>query len=133
MGFLLINPYHGAYYYDEWDENVDEYLRQLPDWELAELVGNGTQSCQKVMLARYGAFQLLTGEQVNVYYTCIDRDQDGTMSYEDFCSEYGCYGDPGNRFPSMEAAEEAFAGLDTNGDGDLQPGEFDQDLGDEYD
>ncbi len=106
------------------------YLESLPDADLAMLMGNGTQSCQKVMLWRYRAASLINALQIGVYFDCIDKDEDGFIDPWEFCMEYGCYGEPGNRFANFDAALQTFGVSDTDDDGVVSPQEFDPKLKD---
>lgn len=93
-------------------------------------MGNGTQSCQKVILWRYEVASLVNREQIRLYFDCIDKDRDGYIDPFEFCQEYGCYGDPGNRFADMDAAMQTMDVIDNDDDGMISPSEFDPKLRD---
>ncbi len=104
------------------------FLEALPSPDLAMLMGNGTQSCQKVMLWRYQVASLIDAPQIRLYFDCIDKDGDGFIDPWEFCMEYGCYGDPGNRFATFDAALQTMDIIDQNDDGEISPAEFDPKL-----
>ncbi len=106
------------------------YLESLPAGDLAMIMGNGTQSCQKVILWRHEVASLIDAEQIRVYFDCIDKDEDGFIDPWEFCMEYGCYGDPGNRFATFDAALQTMDIIDQNDDGEISPAEFDPKLKD---
>lgn len=135
LGHYLSSPYYYGtpYYYNgarynSSTEFVTNVLDPLPNAELALLLGNGTQSCQKVILWRYEVASLVNAEQIRVYFDCIDKDGDNVIDPFEFCVEYGCYGDPGNRFANFDAAMQTIDLIDHNEDGVISPGEFDPKL-----
>ena len=130
LGHYMASPQFQDVTFDSPEEFITQVLDPMSNADLATVMGNGTQSCQKVILWRYEVAALIDAPQIRLYFDCLDKDGDGVIDPWEFCMEYGCYGEPGNRFADMDAAMQTIDVIDGDTDGVITPAEFDPKLRD---